>query len=171
MRFIIILGFILLIHPIHAQTGNWGERISVGSSLGFLSGFTGISMRYWSDSWGLQATFFPLIRYEFNDHDSEGFWMAGVQYMQPLSQWKSQRHEPGGYRQTVAYPFSALTVGRFQSITTAICGAGFGAETRWRHVRLSSSVGVGYFAFVESHQPIEWAVFPTLDIALHVGIL
>lgn len=151
----------------------FAQRFSAGASFGMLSGFAGLSGRYWGEKWGVQASALPAQNCEIRTGDCDGFWMGGLQLMRPLSPIASGRgHEQGGYVQSFAYPFVATSVLHTHSFTTGTLGVGFGLETRWRHWRLATGVGVvGLFMDDRDYTPSdEIYLLPSFDISILVGI-
>jgi len=151
---------------------DFAQRFSAGLSFGMLSGFAGVSGRYWGDTWGVQASALPAQNCEIGD-GCEGIWMGGLQLMRPFHPISPGRgHEQGGYVQSFAYPFLATSVLHASRFTTGTLGAGFGLETRWRNWRLATGVGVvGMYMDDRDYTPSdEIYLLPSFDISILVGI-
>jgi hypothetical protein len=159
---IILFGALVL----HAQISHpW----SFGLSAGMLSGFGGVTARYWGTEWGAQASLLPALGIDLQTNEFEGAFAAGAQLMRPLQPIANLRHEPGGYVQSISYPFGSLSVLRTRYFTSTTLGGGFGVETRWRHWRLASGVGLCGFLFKEKSEA-SFFILPSLDFSLTVGI-
>jgi len=142
-----------------------------GLSTGLLSGYGGIAVRYWQNDWGLQATALPLLAYEREQHNLDGFWSASVQGMRPFAHLQSLRHEPGGYTQSISYTFAALSAVHTPHTGTYAFGGGLGCETHWRRWRFASAVGIALLGYHDRHaESIHYFVAPTLELSLGAGI-
>jgi len=148
------------------------NRWSLGAAAGFLSGYCGVTGRYWGEQWGGQLTLLPIMTYNQDRKTSDGMVMGGVQLMRRLNVEPPRLHEASGYVHSIAYEYLGFSLyhelgdaNSYQDVLVST-GVGLGLETYWRNWRLATGVGMQISRVNDDNSILT----PSLDVSLTYGL-